>query len=442
MLGYDEDEIGTSPDEWLTRVHHDDAARVESGAARAPGRRQRPLRERAPACCTATARSAGCSAAARRSETPTGAATRLAGSLTDITDAKVADALTGLPNRLLFVDLLERAIKRAHAAPGYAFALLVLGLDRFKDGQRQPRAADGRSPAGRGGAAAAVEPARHRRRHARRHRRARWRGSAATSSRCCSTTSPMRATRCASPSGCARALEKPFDVDGQQVFTSATVGIAVSTDGIRAAGGDPARRRDRAPPRQGRSAPRGASSSIRRCATARSRGCRSRPTCGSAIDERGVRGRTTSRSSRSRPAASPAFEALVRWRHPVRGTGRARSSSSRVAEDTGMILPIGRLALAESCRQMAAWQRTLRRRRAGRDLRQRVEPAVRRRRSRRRRSKRCCATTGLEASNLKLEITESAFIGDVDAARATRQPRCARSASSGASTISAPATRR
>ena len=49
-----------------------------------------------------------------------GAVTRLAGSLTDITDAKVADALTGLPNRLLFVDLLDRAIARTQRRHGRA----------------------------------------------------------------------------------------------------------------------------------------------------------------------------------------------------------------------------------------------------------------------------------------------------------------------------------
>ena len=43
-------------------------------------------------------------------------ALRMAGSQTDITERKVADALTGLPNRLLFMDRLDRAIARADEA--------------------------------------------------------------------------------------------------------------------------------------------------------------------------------------------------------------------------------------------------------------------------------------------------------------------------------------
>ena len=59
--------------------------------------------------------------------------TRLAGSLTDITDAKVADALTGLPNRLQFVDLLDRAHRRGRSgATTSCSRILILGLDRFK----------------------------------------------------------------------------------------------------------------------------------------------------------------------------------------------------------------------------------------------------------------------------------------------------------------------
>lgn len=57
---------------------------------------------------------------------------RMAGSLTDITEGKVGDALTGLPNRLLFVDRLERTIERARRLRQGRFAVLFLDLDNFK----------------------------------------------------------------------------------------------------------------------------------------------------------------------------------------------------------------------------------------------------------------------------------------------------------------------
>lgn len=49
------------------------------------------------------------------------------------------------------------------------------------------------------------------------------------------------------------------------------------------------------------------------------------------------------------------FEALVRWNHPTRGMV-APSEFIPVAEDTGLILPIGQWVLRESCRQMNEWQ--------------------------------------------------------------------------------------
>jgi len=48
-------------------------------------------------------------------------------------------------------------------------------------------------------------------------------------------------------------------------------------------------------------------------------------------------------------------EALIRWQHPQRGlTGPLQFIS--VAEDCGLMLPIGKWALRESCRQAKAWQ--------------------------------------------------------------------------------------
>ena len=71
-----------------------------------------------------------------------GTPTRITGSITDITDRKgqeqrltyeaLYDPLTGLPNRAFLDDLLRRAMKRVKRQPEYTFAVLFVDLDRFK----------------------------------------------------------------------------------------------------------------------------------------------------------------------------------------------------------------------------------------------------------------------------------------------------------------------
>jgi diguanylate cyclase (GGDEF)-like protein len=51
-----------------------------------------------------------------------------------------------------------------------------------------------------------------------------------------------------------------------------------------------------------------------------------------------------------------ALEALVRWEHPTRGLLNA-SEFIRVAEETGLVVEIGRWVFAETCCQLALWQR-------------------------------------------------------------------------------------
>jgi len=48
------------------------------------------------------------------------------------------------------------------------------------------------------------------------------------------------------------------------------------------------------------------------------------------------------------------LEALIRWRHPTRGV-LAPADFLAVAEDTGLIVPIGRWVLEQACAQGAAW---------------------------------------------------------------------------------------
>jgi predicted signal transduction protein with EAL and GGDEF domain len=59
-------------------------------------------------------------------------AIRLTGSISDITEGKVADALTGLPNRVLLKDRLTRLLSHTRRTMGFQVVVMFIDLDRFK----------------------------------------------------------------------------------------------------------------------------------------------------------------------------------------------------------------------------------------------------------------------------------------------------------------------
>ncbi len=139
MLGYQEQEIAPSPEEWLCRVHPDDLAslqaQLDGAASGSQSEHEHRMLHKDGSYLWLLSRWVTL-------RSPGGAIERRVGSLSDVTARKAAedhlrrealfDALTGLPNRTLLLDLLRRALARARRHPDEACGLLFVDVDRFK----------------------------------------------------------------------------------------------------------------------------------------------------------------------------------------------------------------------------------------------------------------------------------------------------------------------
>lgn len=349
MLGYSESESWTSNEQWFSHIHHEDRQRVRAEIG---------------AHCDGETSEFACEYRMRHKyggyiwtlsrgiavRDPSGRAIRMAGSQTDITEGKVVDPLTNLPNRLYMIDRLESAIETARSQ-GTRFAVLFVDLDQFKlvndslghgagdelliDVAGRLRASI-RSSSRRGGAAESFV--------------ARIGGDEFAI-----FLSDVRQE--VDASGVATRildrLAEPFQFEGRQMLVSASIGIALSSTGNTPEellhNADTAMYLAKT---NGKARFEFFNEGLRELVTSRfeiETGLRR------AID-------THQLVLHYQPIVSLAdnriygFEALVRWNHPDRGLVFP-GEFIPVAEGSDLIVQVGRWVLIEACRQLADWHR-------------------------------------------------------------------------------------
>ncbi len=140
MLGYGPHEIGRTLEDWLGRVHPEDRGALDATIAALDGGGAQFQVEYRIRHADGSWRHMVARGAVVRDRR--GRVVRVTGSQADVTARKHAeqqllhdalhDALTGLPNRALFLDRLERFLHHAQRRPAFRFAVLFIDLDRFK----------------------------------------------------------------------------------------------------------------------------------------------------------------------------------------------------------------------------------------------------------------------------------------------------------------------
>lgn len=410
MLGYAEDEITQTPAEWMERIVPEDRERVRTAiSSHLTGETDHFECEHRIVHRDTSRRwmlSRGLAVFNRDGE-----ATRMAGSLTDITIRKVADPVTGLPNRVLFLDRLGRAIERNKRHASGLFAVLLIDLDRFKmindslgyaAGDRLLVMVANRLEEGLRAEDLVV-------RYQESQALARLGGDEFTIL-LEDLNRASDATRVASR--LQEAMKQPFGIEGHEIYATVSIGIALSATGYE-----------------------NPDDVVRDAEIAMHRAKAHGKACHEIFDSQ-MHVRAMARLQvetelhqalekqefllyyqpivRLETGRIHGFEALVRWQKPDQGF-MAPAQFIPIAEETGLIIPLGGWVLNEACHQMRRWQEhfpdygplQMSVNLSGKEFLQPNLVA---------KIDQVLQCTGLSAASLKLEITESVIMDNASEA--------------------------
>ena len=352
MLGYEDLEIDAQIEEWYRRVHPDELETVKTqlethlkgGTAHFESEHRMKHRD---------GRFIWVLSRGLRVCDEAGVPTRMAGSQTDISERIEAkeqlersafyDSLTNLPNRALFMNDLARALTSAIRRNKHPFAVLSLNLDRFKTVND--------SLGHRSGDAFLNQIARRLESCLRPNDTAARLGGDEFAVLLVEIEGLNDATRIVER--IQREISQPLTIEGEEVFPSASIGIALSS----------------ALYDQPENLLRDAGTAMYR---AKALGRSHHAIFDDAMHAQSVsmlRLETDFRHALERdeflvvyqPIVAlqsgqlAGFEALVRWQHPQRGM-ISPAEFIPLAEDTGLIIPLDYLVLRAACAQMHAWK--------------------------------------------------------------------------------------